>query len=440
MRVLGSMALAVGLGWAQGLKYLTDIEAAFQQAKKTKKPLWVMVSATWCGPCRWTEKEVLTRKWFDSLISPHFIPLKVYAASGEGNTPKGEELANKYRIRVFPTFLFLYPSGEIFYRTEGTPTGKDGDDPEVRQEWQETIQKALMYKAELPTLRQKFEKGDRSPEIVRRYFIWALKAADSTTLHKAWEAYLAVFPSPRLAWLYEPEAYRYLLEAALRLPAAKTYALEIADTLRNLLPPKIWEGIYRPLLEADIFRLLSKEINLCRMQKLPESQIPVRAVQNTLAQVKKLQERFPFAEAIALLKATETLLRSEGDEENRHHQAAFLYASQYVATVKTIGPPDADERSRLANNLNSLAWEVYENIEEPAFLWAAVSWTKDALSYEPDDWYIWDTLGALYYKLKRKKEAIEALSKAIALARAKKVPESEYKSTLELLEKAEALE
>jgi len=440
MRTLGGMALIVSLGWAQGLKYLTDIDAAFQQAKKTKKPLWVMVSATWCGPCRWTEKEVLKRQWFDSLISPHFVPLKVYAASDEENTPKGEEFADKYQVRAFPTFLFLYPNGEIFYRMEGAPTGKDGDDPKVRQEWQESIQKALAYKAELPALRQKFEKGDRSPEIVRRYFIWAIKAADSATFHKAWEAYLAVFPSPRLAWLYEPEAYRYLLEAALRLPAAKTYALEIADTLRNLLPPKIWEGLYRPLLERDISRLLFREINLCRMQKLPEAQIPVRAAQNTLAQVKKLQERFPFAEAMVLLKAAEMLLGSKGDGENQYQQAAFLYALQYVATVKTIGPPDVDERRRLADHLNSIAWEVYENVDDPAFLWAAVSWTKEALSYEPEDWPIWDTLGALYYKLKRKKEAIEALSKAIALAKAQKVSEDEYKATLELLQKAEALE
>ena len=440
MRTLGGMALIVSLGWAQGLKYLTDIDAAFQQAKKTKKPLWVMVSATWCGPCRWTEKEVLKRQWFDSLISPHFVPLKVYAASDEENTPKGEEFADKYQVRAFPTFLFLYPNGEIFYRMEGAPTGKDGDDPKVRQEWQESIQKALAYKAELPALRQKFEKGDRSPEIVRRYFIWAIKAADSATFHKAWEAYLAVFPSPRLAWLYEPEAYRYLLEAALRLPAAKTYALEIADTLKILLPPKIWEGLYRPLLERDISRLLFREINLCRMQKLPEAQIPVRAAQNTLAQVKKLQERFPFAEAMVLLKAAEMLLGSKGDGENQYQQAAFLYALQYVATVKTIGPPDVDERRRLADHLNSIAWEVYENVDDPAFLWAAVSWTKEALSYEPEDWPIWDTLGALYYKLKRKKEAIEALSKAIALAKAQKVSEDEYKATLELLQKAEALE
>jgi hypothetical protein len=36
----------VTLVWAQGLKYTSDIQAAFKEAKKSKKPVWVMVSAT----------------------------------------------------------------------------------------------------------------------------------------------------------------------------------------------------------------------------------------------------------------------------------------------------------------------------------------------------------------------------------------------------------
>jgi Flp pilus assembly protein TadD len=70
----------------------------------------------------------------------------------------------------------------------------------------------------------------------------------------------------------------------------------------------------------------------------------------------------------------------------------------------------------------------------------AVYWAKEALSYNPDDWQIWDTLGALYYKLKRKKEAVETLAKAIALAQAKNLPEESYQETQELLQKAQALE
>ncbi len=439
MRAIAYAVLIGALVWAQGLKYLSDMDAAFQQAKKTKKPLWVMVSATWCGPCRWTEKEVFPRKWFDSLITPHFIPLKVYDASGEANTPKGEELASKYGVRAYPTFLFLYPNGEVFYRAEGAPMGKDGDDPQVRQEWHERIQKALLYKEELPSLRQKFAKGDRTPELVRHYFQWALRCGDSATLGKAWEAYLTVFPSPRLAWLYEPQAYQHLREAALRLPAAETYALNIADTLRKDLPYKTWKEIYKPLIEKRLFQYAQRESFVTKPQG-PSSPV-LHVAKNTVAYARTLQERFPFAEAMALEMFTEMLYNSRDTAHSAAHRAAaFNYALQYVATVKSIEPPDPDERSEIANSLNSIAWSVYEHADEPAALWAAVSWTKDALSYEPDAWHIWDTLGALYYKLKRKKEAIEALSKAISLAKVQNASKDEYQPTQELLEKAQALD
>jgi len=429
------IALLLSFAGAQGLKYTTDIEAAFREAQKTRKPLWVMVAATWCGPCRWTEAQVLSRPWLDSLIRPHFVPLKIYAASGENNTPGSEALAKRYQVRAFPTFLFLYPNGELFYRMEGAPMGKDGDAPEVYQKWQDIVKAALSYQAELPRLQKKFEKGDRTPELVRRYFLWALSAGDSVTLHETWEAYLQAFPSPRMAWLYEPQAYKYLQAAALRLPAAQIYALHIADTLQNLLPSKTWTEIYEPLIETYLVQYLQSEITQLKAQSSPDPLL--QAAENTLHYARTLQERFPFAEPLALEQISDLLLQSEKDN---HHTQGFLYASQYIALIKSIGPPDAEEREKLANSLNNMAWHIYEHLNDPVALWAAIAWTKDALSYKPDAWYIWDTLGALYYKLKRKKEAITALSKAIEIAKSQKIPEKQYQETEELLQKAQESE
>jgi tetratricopeptide (TPR) repeat protein len=87
-----------------------------------------------------------------------------------------------------------------------------------------------------------------------------------------------------------------------------------------------------------------------------------------------------------------------------------------------------------------MAWHIYEHLNDPVALWAAIAWTKDALSNKPDAWYIWDTLGALFYKLKRKKEAITALSKAIEIAKSQKIPEEQYQETQKLLQKAQELE
>jgi tetratricopeptide (TPR) repeat protein len=239
-----------------------------------------------------------------------------------------------------------------------------------------------------------------------------------------------------MAWLYEPQAYKYLQAAALRLPAAQTYALHLADTLQSLLPYKIWTEIYEPLIQVHLLRYLQSEIT--QLIKARSSSDPLlQAAENTLNYARTLQERFPFAEPLALEQISDLLLKSEKDN---HHTQGFLYASQYVALVKSIGPPDAEEREKLADKLNNMAWHIYEHLNDPVALWVAIAWTKDALSYKPDAWHIWDTLGALYYKLKRKKEAITALSKAIEIAKSQKIPETQYQETEELLQKAQDLE
>jgi thiol-disulfide isomerase/thioredoxin len=423
----------VALVWAQGLKYTSDIQAAFKEAKKSKKPVWVMVSATWCGPCKWVEGNLFPQKWFDSLISQHFVALKVYAASEEGNTPGGEAFANQYRVRAYPTFLYLTPEGEVLYRAEGAPMGES--DEESQALWRKQVQEALSYYKDLPTLKQRFQRGDRSPDLVRRYFLWALVAGDSATFAGAWEGYLKTYPSIRLAWLYEPRAYVRILKAAEKLPAARAHAFTISDSLKSLLPHSEWKEVYEPLVEQELFTKIRQYSRSFKERGLIQPLIHV--AETTLAYAKSLKARFPFAETMALAQVAEMLFRTK---EAEYHKAAFRYYLQYFALTKSMEPPEAEERMELSDQLNGAAWATYERLDDPTYLWMAVAWTKEALSYQPDDWHIWDTLGALYYKLKRKEEAVEALSKALSLAKSKGVSEGAYDETQELLQKAQALE
>ncbi|MCS7188549.1 MAG: thioredoxin family protein, partial [Bacteroidia bacterium] len=91
--------------------YEKDIQKAFEKARKTKKPLWVMVSATWCGPCKVVEKVVLPNARFQAAVNKDFVPLKIYAASDEQSTPGADSLAKRYNVNAFPTFLFIEPTG-----------------------------------------------------------------------------------------------------------------------------------------------------------------------------------------------------------------------------------------------------------------------------------------------------------------------------------------
>ncbi len=419
--------LSLAFVWAQGLRYAHDIEAAFAQAKKTKKPLWVMVSATWCGPCRWAEKNLLPQPWFAALVEKDFIPLKVYAASGEQSTPGADSLAAKYGVKGYPTFLYINPNGELFYRHFGVLTENDSSALDF---WRRTVQEALGYRQELPALRKRFEKGSREPDLVRRYLFWAINCADSATLAPIWAAYLRVFPTVRRAWLHEPKAYARLFELAQRFSPARAYAFQVVDTLKAHLPTQEWLPAYWVLVEVD---LGTQWMRLAQSSESTEQRLALAETLFTWARSHPMS----FAEEVALAMLAEQFLRPKRTPAEQ--EAGFRYALRYHALTKGIEPLEEALSEAWADNLNGLAWNVCLTRSEPDQLWTAVVWAKEALSYQPDAWYIWDTLGALYYRLGRKKEAIQALSKAIDLAKAQGLLSSEYQETQALLQKAEAL-
>jgi len=413
--------LLIMLVWAQGLSWTSDLQATFEQAKKTKKPLWIMVSSEGCAPCVWIEKHLLPQKWFDSLIRTAFIPVKIYPSAGPEQT-----FAEKHRVRMYPTFLYAWPNGEVFYRSEGAMIGEGPKDPEVRAFWEKQVREALFYNRELPSLRRRFERGDRTPAVIRPYFLWALAVGDSATLHTAWEAYLRVYPSVSQAWFYEPKAYQALIRAAWKLPRVRSYALSVADSLKPHLTPVEWRRFYRNFLRWEL------ENYLLRREAVSNGLLS--AAESTLTYARGLGRRFPFVERMALNQAVTRLFQAESAQ---YQEAAFAYAVQYYALAKSTAPLDADEREEVASALGAQAWGAYRAFSQPDHLWIAILWAKEALAYEPEDWTLWDLLGSLYHKLQRKAEAIEALSKAISLAKAQGEPEEIYQETEALLQEVQ---
>lgn len=83
-------------------------------AKEENKPVFLDISASWCGYCKQMKANVFTNPDVAKLYNATFINVSVDGEKGEGI-----QLAKKYGVKGYPTFVFLYPDGSMIFQTSG---------------------------------------------------------------------------------------------------------------------------------------------------------------------------------------------------------------------------------------------------------------------------------------------------------------------------------
>ncbi|WP_213280280.1 thioredoxin fold domain-containing protein [Chryseobacterium indologenes] len=84
------------------------------KAKKEKKLVFIDAYASWCGPCKMMEKNVFTQKSVSDYYNTNFINARFDMEKGEGR-----DIASKFGVRSYPTYLFLNGEGELVSRNTG---------------------------------------------------------------------------------------------------------------------------------------------------------------------------------------------------------------------------------------------------------------------------------------------------------------------------------
>ncbi|MDF3026741.1 MAG: Thioredoxin protein [Fluviicola sp.] len=109
------------------------LDEALAKAKQAKKPLFVDVYATWCGPC----KQMAATSFIDPEVTAYynanFISLKL-----DGEKNDGPAVMQKYGISAYPTLLYFNASGDLVGKVVGAlqakqllSKGKDIINPEA---------------------------------------------------------------------------------------------------------------------------------------------------------------------------------------------------------------------------------------------------------------------------------------------------------------------
>lgn len=124
LTIVGMFSLSTVI-WAQNKKTQTgtcfselSLQDAITKANKGKKKrinkIFVDCYTKWCAPCRMMSQTVFPQKEVGDFLNSNFINLKIDLEEGEGI-----ELAKRYGVDAFPTFLILDASGSEIGRVVG---------------------------------------------------------------------------------------------------------------------------------------------------------------------------------------------------------------------------------------------------------------------------------------------------------------------------------
>ena len=140
-----------------GILFQEDIEfaKALEQSKKEGKLLFVDCTSPNCGACIRLTKETFPDKSLGELFNSTYINV-----SYNVSTPLGKEVCEKYKVKAFPTLLFLDSNGEIIHKRLGYGTVKD---------FVELSKTATDTTQNFQSIYNKIKSGDRSFTTIKKY-------------------------------------------------------------------------------------------------------------------------------------------------------------------------------------------------------------------------------------------------------------------------------
>ena len=154
--VLAIVAVVVSAN-AQGVNFIEGKPLAdvLVQAKNEGKLVFVDCYTEWCGPCKMMATKEFVKKEAGDYFNAKFINFKIDMEKGEG-----PEVAKKYDVAAYPTFLILEANGDL----RGRCVGSAAIDAFIKK-----VEEVLNQEKGLPWYQKKFKAGERDPQFLKDY-------------------------------------------------------------------------------------------------------------------------------------------------------------------------------------------------------------------------------------------------------------------------------
>lgn len=144
------------------------------KAKTDNKLIFVDFYTQWCGPCYNMATTVFTLPAVGSFYNNNFVCAKIDTENGEGI-----ELAKKYGIRSYPTYLFIDPTTE-------KPVHRSSSRQTVEQ-FLQTGKCALNPTQRSFYLEEQYAKGNRERKLLEDYIVYKHSVYARNDVNKAFD-------------------------------------------------------------------------------------------------------------------------------------------------------------------------------------------------------------------------------------------------------------
>jgi len=431
--VLILLALSV-CAYAQGLDFAKGSwKDAVAQAKKEKKLLYVDFYTTWCGPCKVMAAQIFPQQAAGDKYNKLFVNYKIDAEKGEGIA-----LAAKYKVKGYPTNLYIDPANEtVVYSVMGS-TDVEG--------FLSRADIAMMEKKDPMQWKDyeaKFNKGNRSKE----FLIAFLEKAER--LDKDNDKVLDAYVDQYVMGKANEENIKFLIKntrtldnksiaflAQNRELVNKLYADKRADyfsTWSELLP-------YKTLQKA----IANKDQRLLKTieEGIKNYGIKESGISGILYYRKEYYNQTGDDEAgwKASLDEANFISAMSASELDRLDQAQYKdVRASVLAQVKAAGATEDQYETSVeatlakypemkkpatnnaAQSLNEIAWRVFERKQkDKQAVQMALAWSKRSLELTKgsSSWPMFaDTYANLLYVNGDKQQAIAIQTEAVKLAK-----------------------
>ena len=357
-----------------------SFDEAIAAADEENKPIFMDCYTVWCGPCKWMSANIFTNNEVADYYNENFVCVKFDMEKGEGL-----EIAKEFKIRAYPTLLFINGDRKLVMKQIGAPR-----DPEP---YIDLGKNARSEDYNLLALAENLDENRDDPSYMVKYF--EVMSGAGMVDQEVVDRYFT--ETPKSDWLTEEN-------------------VEILTHVDHDIESEIFQDLIARsedyiAVNSDIEKVIGYSIQRTLMNQLFSREEDAKEDYEALLKKVKSWD-FP-GKGETLFMVESFPVRRKGPDE---------YISFCLERVKS-------DLWNNANQLNSVAWYFFENTEDPEKLQKAEEWAARSVSLERSH-HALDTYANLLFVNGQHEKAMKMETEAMEIAKAEGADTGPYEELI----------